>query len=89
MAPQARADGRPARRRAPRFVGTPEQIADERLRWRETGIDGISLINWTILGSYKEFTEYLLPVLRQRPFAKAADLSRIFGIIRASGQAAS
>ncbi|WP_439495532.1 LLM class flavin-dependent oxidoreductase [Bosea sp. (in: a-proteobacteria)] len=62
--------GRLVAKRHPRFVGTPEQIADELLRWQEAGVDGINLINWTIPGSYWEFAEYLLPVLQERGLAK-------------------
>lgn len=57
-------------RRNPRLVGTPERIADELQRWQAAGIDGVNLINWTLTPSYREFNEYLLPVLQERGLAK-------------------
>ncbi|MBO0768030.1 MAG: NtaA/DmoA family FMN-dependent monooxygenase [Solirubrobacterales bacterium] len=53
-----------------RVVGTPEQIADALWRWRDAGVDGINVVNSTIPGSYTEFIEYVLPVLRERGLAR-------------------
>ena len=62
--------GRLTSRRHPRLVGTPEEIADGLEKWRDAGVDGINLINWTIPGSYREFADHLLPVLQERGLAK-------------------
>lgn len=53
-----------------RIVGTPEQIADELQRWQNAGVDGINVINWVIPGSFEEFAEKVLPVLRERGLAQ-------------------
>lgn len=58
------------RSRSGRVVGTPEQIADELARWRDAGVDGINVVNATIPGSYVEFAEHVLPVLRDRGLAR-------------------
>ncbi|GAC67141.1 LLM class flavin-dependent oxidoreductase [Gordonia soli] len=58
------------RSRHGRVVGTPEQIADRLTEWRAAGVDGINVINATIPGSYVEFAEYVLPVLRERGLAQ-------------------
>jgi len=52
-------------------VGTPEQIADELERWQAAGVDGINVINAVIPGSFEEFAEKVLPVLRERGLAQA------------------
>lgn len=54
-----------------RIVGTPEQIADELVRWQEAGVDGINVVNWVIPGSFQEFADKVLPVLRERGLAQA------------------
>jgi FMN-dependent oxidoreductase (nitrilotriacetate monooxygenase family) len=54
-----------------RVVGTPEQIADVLERWRDAGVDGINVINWVIPGSFAEFADEVLPVLRERGLAQA------------------
>jgi FMN-dependent oxidoreductase (nitrilotriacetate monooxygenase family) len=59
------------RARGTRLVGTPEQIADRLAAWRDAGVDGINVINATIPGSYDEFIDHLLPVLRARGLARA------------------
>lgn len=67
------------RSRSSRVVGTPEQIADELERWQAAGVGGINVINATIPGSYVEFAEHVLPVLRDRGLAQrdyAAGTSR-------------
>jgi long-chain alkane monooxygenase len=53
-----------------RVVGTPEQIADRLEVWRDAGVDGINVINATIPGSYDEFIDHVLPVLRDRGLAR-------------------
>lgn len=58
------------RTRSGRVVGTPESIADRLEQWRDAGVDGINVINSTIPGSYLEFIEHLMPVLRQRGLAQ-------------------
>lgn len=58
------------RSRNSRLVGTPETIADQLELWREAGVDGINVINATIPGSYEEFIEYVMPVLRKRGLAR-------------------
>lgn len=77
---QASVVGRPATVRdvgllasqASRVTGTPEHIADQLAMWQEAGIDGINVINATIPGSYTEFIEHVMPVLRKRGLAKEA-----------------
>ena len=54
------------------MTGTPEQIARSTRPWQEAGIDGINVINATIPGSYTEFIEHVMPVLRKRGLAKEA-----------------
>ena len=56
--------------RASRVTGTPEQIADQLAIWQEAGIDGINVINATIPGSYEEFIDFVMPVLRRRGLAR-------------------
>jgi len=57
--------------RTSRLVGTPEQIADELEVWRAAGIDGVNLINHTIPGTYTEFIDQVMPVLRERGLAQS------------------
>ncbi|MDO9407434.1 NtaA/DmoA family FMN-dependent monooxygenase [Patulibacter sp.] len=59
------------RARGGRVVGTPEQIADRLAAWRDAGVDGINVVNATIPGSYVEFIDHVLPVLRERGLAAA------------------
>src|ERR1700712_4530006 len=58
------------RARGTRVVGTPEQIADRLQEWSDAGVDGINVINATIPGSYEEFIDHVLPVLRERGLAR-------------------
>ena len=62
-----------ARQRATsqRIVGTPEQIADRLQEWQAAGVDGINVINWVIPGSFEEFADHVLPVLRARGLAQS------------------
>ncbi|MGO3139731.1 MAG: LLM class flavin-dependent oxidoreductase [Galactobacter sp.] len=53
------------------LVGTPEQIADGLQAWQDAGVDGINVINWVIPGSFQEFADKVLPVLRERGLAKS------------------
>lgn len=53
-----------------RIVGTPEQIADRLEQWQAAGVDGINVINWVIPGSFEEFADQVLPVLRARGLAQ-------------------
>ncbi|GAA5064239.1 LLM class flavin-dependent oxidoreductase [Nocardia callitridis] len=53
-----------------RIVGTPEQIADRLAVWRDAGIDGVNVTNATIPGSFTEFIDHVLPVLRDRGLAR-------------------
>ena len=59
------------RGRSGRVVGTPEQIADRLAQWRDAGVGGINVINATIPGTYIEFAEHVLPVLRERGLAQS------------------
>jgi FMN-dependent oxidoreductase (nitrilotriacetate monooxygenase family) len=58
------------RARGTRVAGTPEQIADRLAQWRDAGVDGINVINATIPGSYEQFIDHVLPVLRERGLAR-------------------
>ena len=51
--------------------GTPEQIADELEKWQAAGVDGINVINWVIPGSFEEFADKVMPVLRERGLAQS------------------
>ena len=53
-----------------RLVGTAEQIADQLEIWQAAGVDGINVINWVIPGSFQEFADKVLPVLRERGLAQ-------------------
>lgn len=58
--------------RSSRVTGTPDQIADQLETWQAAGVDGVNVINATIPGSYTEFIEHVMPVLRKRGLAKEA-----------------
>lgn len=73
------------------IVGTPEQIADSIELWQAAGIDGINVINWVIPGSFEEFADKVLPVLRERGLAQSeyspgALRHKLFGTDRLSGR---
>ncbi|MFD1706439.1 LLM class flavin-dependent oxidoreductase [Siminovitchia sediminis] len=53
-----------------RIAGTPETIANQLEQWQKAGVDGINVISATIPGSYEEFIDYVMPVLRQRGLAR-------------------
>jgi long-chain alkane monooxygenase len=53
--------------RAKTLVGGPQRVADELEQWLEaTGTDGINLIYTVTPGSFADFIEWVVPVLRQR-----------------------
>lgn len=56
--------------RSTRIVGTPDQIADAIEQWQDAGIDGVNVVNWVIPGSFEEFADKVLPVLRARGLAQ-------------------
>ncbi|MEV4510396.1 LLM class flavin-dependent oxidoreductase [Dactylosporangium sp. NPDC049525] len=67
-----------------RVTGTPEQIADQLERWRAAGVDGINVVNAEIPGSYEEFVDHVIPVLRerglaQREYAEGTLRQKLFG----------
>ncbi|GAA1802623.1 LLM class flavin-dependent oxidoreductase [Nesterenkonia flava] len=72
------------RAQSTRVVGTPEKIADELAAWQDAGIDGINIINSTIPGSYDEFIEHVLPVLRERGLARRPEEATSSSSLRAS-----
>jgi hypothetical protein len=67
-----------------RIVGTPEQVADRLAEWQAAGVDGVNLVNAEIPGSYEEFVEHVVPVLRdrglaQREYAAGTLRQKLFG----------
>jgi FMN-dependent oxidoreductase (nitrilotriacetate monooxygenase family) len=58
------------RAKATRIVGTPTQIADSLTAWRDAGVDGINVMNQVIPGSYADFIEHVMPLLRDRGLAQ-------------------
>lgn len=54
-----------------RFIGTPEQIADEIEKWREAGVDGINLSSLDGVEGTFNFLEYAVPVLQKRGLMQA------------------
>ncbi|MDQ1208315.1 FMN-dependent oxidoreductase (nitrilotriacetate monooxygenase family) [Acinetobacter baylyi] len=55
-----------------RIVGTPESIADQLEAWQEAGIDGVNMICQLFPDSYKDFIEYVIPVLQERGLAQSS-----------------
>jgi FMN-dependent oxidoreductase (nitrilotriacetate monooxygenase family) len=53
-----------------RIVGTPETIADELEKWQDAGIDGVNVAYQTTPGSFIEFIDHVIPVLRERGLAQ-------------------
>ncbi|WP_192869568.1 LLM class flavin-dependent oxidoreductase [Lentibacillus sediminis] len=49
-----------------RIVGTAEQIADKLEEWLDNGVSGINVMNSFIPGSYIEFIDKVMPILRER-----------------------
>ncbi len=58
--------------RSSRVSGTPQGVAAQLELWQAAGIDGINVINATIPGSYLEFIDEVMPVLRARGLARDA-----------------
>jgi FMN-dependent oxidoreductase (nitrilotriacetate monooxygenase family) len=51
----------------PRFVGTPERVADQMQEWFESGAcDGFVLAATHLPGAFEEFVRMVVPVLQQR-----------------------
>jgi long-chain alkane monooxygenase len=49
-----------------RIAGAPEQVADELARWRQAGVDGVSLVNVGGPEAYEEFVDHVAPILQSR-----------------------
>ena len=56
--------------RTTRIVGTPEQIADRLAQWRDAGIGGVNVISHNRPGTFADFAEHVMPVLRERGLAR-------------------
>lgn len=54
-----------------RLVGTPESIVDALAEWQEAGIDGVNVVYQTTPGSFVEFIDEVVPLLRKRGLAQA------------------
>ncbi len=48
------------------LVGSPEQIADELEAWVDAGIDGFNVVYSVTPGTFADFVEGVVPVLRER-----------------------
>lgn len=59
------------RAEAQHIVGSPEEIVDRLEEWVEAGVDGINIINSLLPGSYTDFIEHVLPILRERGLAQS------------------
>lgn len=57
-----------------RIIGTPESIADKLQEWSDAGIDGVNVIYQTSPGSFSNFIEHVMPVLRKRGLAREAEV---------------
>lgn len=55
---------------ANRFVGTPEQVADELEQWREVGVKGVNVTHMAGAGDIHDFFEHVTPVLQKRGLAQ-------------------
>lgn len=55
---------------ANRFVGAPDQIADELEKWSDAGINGINVTNLAGVGDLHAFFEHVVPVLQERGLAQ-------------------
>ncbi|MFC9835570.1 hypothetical protein ACFVKB_17415 [Rhodococcus sp. NPDC127530] len=49
-----------------RFVGTPDQVADELEKWRDVGVNGINVTHMTGTDDVYLFLEQVTPVLQDR-----------------------
>ena len=47
-----------------------ETIADQLALWSDAGVEGINVVSSFIPGSYEEFIDLVLPVLRKRGLAR-------------------
>ncbi|QHS24432.1 LLM class flavin-dependent oxidoreductase [Virgibacillus sp. MSP4-1] len=48
-------------------VGSPEQVADTMEKWvREAGVDGFNIAYAITPGTFKDFVEYVVPILQER-----------------------
>jgi len=56
--------------RSSRISGTPDSIVDQIATWQAAGIDGVNVINAVIPGSYTDFIDHVMPVLRARGMAR-------------------
>lgn len=54
-----------------RIIGSPETIADRLAEWRDAGIDGVNIAYQTLPGSFADFAQHVMPVLRQRGLAQS------------------
>jgi FMN-dependent oxidoreductase (nitrilotriacetate monooxygenase family) len=52
--------------RSTRVTGTPEQIVARLEEWAVVGVDGFNMINITTPGSFEDFIEHVVPLLRKR-----------------------
>ncbi len=79
-------DGAPQRSDAAVFTGTPDQLADLLLRWREAGFDGYRLRPGVLPRDLEAITRGLVPELRRRGAARrryeAATLRGLLGLAR-------
>ncbi|MFG1301442.1 LLM class flavin-dependent oxidoreductase [Xanthobacter sp. V3C-3] len=67
------ADFTPAGARAPIFVGSPAEVADEMLAWVEgTGVDGFNLVRTVMPESLDAIVDLLIPQLQDRGVFKTA-----------------
>jgi long-chain alkane monooxygenase len=56
--------------RSTRITGTPEQIADDIERWSDVGVDGFNVMYAVTPGSFEDFIDQVMPVLRDRGLAQ-------------------
>ena len=54
------------------LTGTPEQIADKLESWHEAGVDGFNVVYAVTPGTFADFIEGVVPVLRRRGLAQSA-----------------
>lgn len=53
-----------------RIMGSPETIADRLEDWRAAGIEGVNIAYQTLPGSFADFAQQIMPVLRRRGLAQ-------------------
>ena len=54
------------------LTGTPEQIADKLESWHEAGVDGFNVVYAVTPGTFADFIEGVVPVLRRRGLVQSA-----------------